>query len=318
MTTSNTNAIRSFRRASRAVVRELGFFRRTCGQTDVTPAQAHLLLALRASPNQTLSALVRRLQLDKTAGSRTLKRMVNQGWLVCQADPADKRHKRYALTPQGVTQAARVDAQATAGVHAAFAALAPAARDIAMAGMALYADGLLLARHGVTLRALSAADNAPLYTLITGVLHHEFGLPRADIAARLPALADLAAHYARPGAFYVVAADDEGVLGGAGVIPAEHPGTCTLQHMYLAPRGRGRGLAPALLRRVLSDAARAGFTTCTLDTRPDMHRAVALYTRFGFKPRPRATCDAISAVCGAHYVLSPLPAWPMEREVPVP
>ncbi len=53
--------------------------------------------------------------------------------------------------------------------------------------------------------------------------------------------------------------------------------------MYLTSRLRGLGLGAFLLQRVLQKAKTEGFKKSYLETHDSMHRANALYKKFGFE-----------------------------------
>jgi len=53
--------------------------------------------------------------------------------------------------------------------------------------------------------------------------------------------------------------------------------------LAVAPADRRRGLATALLRHVMADAAAAGATKATLEVRASNTAAIALYERLGFR-----------------------------------
>lgn len=94
----------------------------------------------------------------------------------------------------------------------------------------------------------------------------------------------------------VHARDAVGVVGSAGLgahWEPERADTLTLFGMYVAPRGRGRGVGDALVRAVLEEAHRRGHTEVILEVASNNAPAIALYERCGFvrtgmtHPHPR-------------------------------
>jgi ribosomal protein S18 acetylase RimI-like enzyme len=86
------------------------------------------------------------------------------------------------------------------------------------------------------------------------------------------------------------------VLGSAGLGPhwePERADTVTLFGMYVAPRGRGRGVGEALVRAVLEEARRRERPEVILEVASNNAPAIALYERCGFvrtgmtHPHPR-------------------------------
>ena len=57
-----------------------------------------------------------------------------------------------------------------------------------------------------------------------------------------------------------------------------------IRDLYVPPAERRRGTARALLRHVIDAARAAGARRVSLQTEPDNHAALALYTTLGFRP----------------------------------
>lgn len=85
---------------------------------------------------------------------------------------------------------------------------------------------------------------------------------------------------AKPFGLYVVAEDEEGVAGYAGmwvILDEAHVTTLAVD-----PRKRGRGIASRLLDHLEGEARRRGATTMLLEVRPSNRPALALYEKKGF------------------------------------
>ena len=103
-----------------------------------------------------------------------------------------------------------------------------------------------------------------------------------DFAAEL---ATLPGKYAAPAGELLLARDAEGTaLGCVALRPLPIEGACEMKRLYVAPRGRGRGLGRALVDAVLATAKRIGYREMRLDTLPSMAEAIPLYTKAGFVP----------------------------------
>ena len=59
---------------------------------------------------------------------------------------------------------------------------------------------------------------------------------------------------------------------------------CELKRLYVRPEFRGRGVARALLSRLIAEAAGEGYELMLLDTLPVLSAATALYESMGFYP----------------------------------
>ena len=80
---------------------------------------------------------------------------------------------------------------------------------------------------------------------------------------------------------YVVARDDERVVGYAGL--CAYPDEAFVQTMAVAPSYRGRGLGAQLLQALLVEADRRRKATVLLEVRADNPGAQRLYERHGFR-----------------------------------
>ena len=82
----------------------------------------------------------------------------------------------------------------------------------------------------------------------------------------------------------LVAEDDEGVLGVVGGFRRLDPAEVQLVSLWVAPRGRGRGAARALIRAVAGWARERGAERVVLFVQEANEPGRALYARMGFAP----------------------------------
>jgi putative acetyltransferase len=83
---------------------------------------------------------------------------------------------------------------------------------------------------------------------------------------------------------FVVARDAERRAVGCGAVVL-HPDYGELKRMYVHPRGRGQGVAKAMLAMLESKAAATGCSVLKLETGPLQPEALGLYARSGFERR---------------------------------
>lgn len=88
--------------------------------------------------------------------------------------------------------------------------------------------------------------------------------------------------YRAPGGRLLVARAD-GELAGCVLMRALGGGAAEVKRLYVREAFRGRGVARALVARLLADAREAGYTRLRLDTHLTMAPARALYESFGFR-----------------------------------
>lgn len=98
-------------------------------------------------------------------------------------------------------------------------------------------------------------------------------------------VAGMPGDYAPPSGALFVAPDGHGLAGMIG-LRALDDHTCEMKRLFVRPAARGRGLAKALIGRVLDEAQRLGYAEIRLDTLPMMGDAQSLYGALGFVDIP--------------------------------
>lgn len=279
--------IADFRRSSRQMVRELGFLRAHLDEIELSPATCHTLIELGDASPITVGELSERLQIDKSAASRTAQLLRDEGLLTAEADPSDGRRRPLHLTAQGEDRLRAAHAYADRQVEAALATLSPEDQQTVSRGMGLYAKALERSRRrrDAVVRPIRSDDDPAVANIIRTVMT-EHGACGPGFAISDPEVDQMYATYTRERSAFYVAERAGVVLGGGGFAPLEKgdPKVCELRKMYFLPEARGLGLAAEILARSLSDAREAGFETCYLETLKSMGRARDLYRSFGFQP----------------------------------
>ena len=98
-------------------------------------------------------------------------------------------------------------------------------------------------------------------------------------------LADLTKKYGLPhGRLYIAWCDDQ-PAGCIGLRRLDDQ-TCELKRLYVRPAFRGRGIAGAMMQRILDDARAIGYTAMLLDTLPFLTSAIRMYRALGFYDIP--------------------------------
>ena len=83
------------------------------------------------------------------------------------------------------------------------------------------------------------------------------------------------------GALLVACRKEDGPVAMIGLRPLD-ASTCEMKRLYVQPSARGRGLARALILRILDEARALGYREIRLDTLPMMGDAQGLYVTLGF------------------------------------
>jgi ribosomal protein S18 acetylase RimI-like enzyme len=97
---------------------------------------------------------------------------------------------------------------------------------------------------------------------------------------------------------------DRGVdVGFAAYGPAPRSGEAKLHKLYLRKDRQGRGLGSMLLRHVIEDARKAGYSTITLNVNKGNERAISTYRRNGFVIREAVVIDIGGGFVMDDYVM---------------
>jgi ribosomal protein S18 acetylase RimI-like enzyme len=120
-------------------------------------------------------------------------------------------------------------------------------------------------------------------------------------------LAGLPGRYAPPAGCLLFAEDGEHVLGCIALRQLE-PGLGEVKRMYVRPAHRGRGVARALIERLLDFAVEAGYARLRLDTLESMTAARNLYEGLGFTRIDPYYHNPIPNVAYYELVLPPPPS----------
>lgn len=87
----------------------------------------------------------------------------------------------------------------------------------------------------------------------------------------------------KPPAGFILLASFEGKPAGCIMLQELAPGICEMKRLFVHPDCRGHGVGQQLCRRLISEAAAAGYQTLRLDTGIRHHEAQALYSSLGFR-----------------------------------
>lgn len=135
--------VRRLRRDLRQLLRLLGVLdreeARCCG---VNLAQCHALLEVAGSPGLSLSELAERLLLDRSTVSRLVDGLVNDGLLLREVSPEDRRYVTLSLSRQGEVLVGGVERNMDEWLGSALCTLAEEERQKVFSGLELLAAAL--------------------------------------------------------------------------------------------------------------------------------------------------------------------------------
>jgi len=133
---------------------------------------------------------------------------------------------------------------------------------------------------GLIIRAFAPSDQAAARHLILEGLGEHFG---AVDETRNPDIDDITAHYIGRGQLFLVAEDALGLVGTAALV-FEDGAIAQVVRVSVAPRWRRRGLAQALVMRLIEAGRARGLARVWMETNDDWMPAIELYRACGFVP----------------------------------
>ncbi|KAH6685294.1 MarR family transcriptional regulator [Plectosphaerella plurivora] len=297
------------RDASRKLVRELGFMRRTLAGTNLSAAAVHALLEIGDHGIRNRVELHARLKLDGARGGdfeAAVAELLKQGEIVAEPPFVESLPTSYRLTPQGESTLRSVNAFAVARIQEALDAAAPGIGEAIALGLKAYAEALAATspapspvadpqprtgvrvepgyRPGFLARTLQMHMDYYSATLNWG-LSFETSLARdfGDLIKRLEG---------NPDNQIWAALQEPAVPGGAErivgtiLLDAEdlgEPGTAHIRGFIMDEDVRGMGVGKKLLGAVLEFVELRGFDKVVLFTMGRLAAAVYMYRKAGFE-----------------------------------
>jgi ribosomal protein S18 acetylase RimI-like enzyme len=137
---------------------------------------------------------------------------------------------------------------------------------------------MTLESSGLIIRAFAPSDQVAARRLILAGLAEHFG---AVDETRNPDIDDIAANYVDRGHLFMVADDAESLVGTAALVFEDGAGAQVVR-VSVASRSRRRGLARALVMRLIEAGRALGLARLWMETNDDWEPAIALYRACGF------------------------------------
>ncbi|MDH6267539.1 DNA-binding MarR family transcriptional regulator/GNAT superfamily N-acetyltransferase [Rhizobium sp. SG_E_25_P2] len=288
-----SNEIEAIRRASRRLVRELGFLGHGLAGTTLAPSAVHALVEM-ARAELSGKEIAQLLLLDKSSVSRLLAKLSEDGLLREESDATDGRKKKLALTRKGTDLAASIDSYADGQVARALAKLDAQNRTLVRRGLEAYSAGLESAR-------LDSPAARPELEIVSGYrpgaiaaivgLHARYYARQwrfgAVFEAKVAAgLADFVERLGRQSNEIWLAVMGEDIVGSVAVDGEDlGDGRAHLRWVIVDEAMQGRGLGRQLLKKALAFADERAFGETHLWTFAGLDAARALYERSGFSLR---------------------------------
>ncbi len=280
-------AVARLREASRQAARHLGFLESRYSETGCTHSQCHVLVELDHRRRVTVGELAGILLQDVSSTSRTIRSLVDHGFVQVLTDSEDGRRRQLHLTPAGREKVREIHAVADQQTRTALELLNPADQAIVVRGMSLYAQALARSNKltEVEIRPIIPDDDEAMSAVIHLVMS-EFGAEGNGMSIGDPEVEGMYEAYRQEQSAYFVAVKGRTLLGGAGLAPlagSSDKGVCELRKIYVMPAGRGMGLGRKLMDRCLEAAREMGYGQIYLETLDNMFHARHLFEKYGFR-----------------------------------
>ncbi|MBK0030771.1 bifunctional helix-turn-helix transcriptional regulator/GNAT family N-acetyltransferase [Erwinia sp. S43] len=283
----NKNEIRQFRAALREMVRELGMLSRRTSGTELSPLQSHILIELNSQPCGA-TELATKLCVDKASMSRTLRSLMEAGYLLRDHDEQDGRASTFRLSESGNQKLVCLEENADRFTEEALASSSSEEIQQFFQTIETFSGSLRNARRQreaeLTFRPIEARDNAAIAEIIRTSFRENKIDHLEGVSLHDPELERLSEVYRQPGSGYWVAEANGRIVGGAGLAPlGGEKGTCEMQKLYFSSEIKGMGMGRRMIAFIIAQATAMGYQSCYLETLDELKDAVRLYEAFGFR-----------------------------------
>jgi DNA-binding MarR family transcriptional regulator/GNAT superfamily N-acetyltransferase len=145
---ATSQTLAQIRRASRQLVRELGFMQPTLAGSGLPASAVHALIEIDLAGPLTAAQLATLLNLEKSSVSRMLAKLIAGGEIVEQPSPHDRRVKLLTLSERGRKSVAAIHAFGNRQVAEALQRIPPHLDASVLFGLHTYAQALTSCRSG--------------------------------------------------------------------------------------------------------------------------------------------------------------------------
>lgn len=283
----NKDEVRYFRAALREMVRELGMLSRKSSGTELSPLQSHILIELNNKPLGA-TELAAKLCVDKASMSRTLRNLMETGYLVRDHDEQDGRVSTFRLSESGKQRLLTLEKNADKFMEEALASSSDEEIQEFFETIKRFSRSLHNARRHreaeLIFRPIEAQDNAVIAEIIRKSFFENKIAHLEGVSLHDPELDHLSEVYNQPGTGYWIAEANGRIVGGAGLAPLKgEKDVCEMQKLYFTSEVKGMGMGRRMIAFITAQAKVMGYKFCYLETLDELKDAVHLYEAFGFR-----------------------------------
>lgn len=291
---ATSQTLAQIRRASRQLVRELGFMQPTLAGSGLPASAVHALIEIDLAGPLTAAQLATLLNLEKSSVSRMLAKLIAGGEIVEQASPHDRRVKLLTLSERGRKSVAAIHAFGNRQVTEALRRIPPHLDALVLSGLHTYAQALTSCRSGGEVLDEGAGValhrgflpgavgritqmHASYYARLVGFGEYFECKVASELAAFVPHL-----EHADNGLWLATIGDE--IVGSVAldVTGAAEP-NAHLRWFILDDTARGRGVGHQLLAEAISHCDSRGIPGIYLWTISGLGAARHLYEKAGFQ-----------------------------------
>ncbi|WP_025898356.1 bifunctional helix-turn-helix transcriptional regulator/GNAT family N-acetyltransferase [Sneathiella glossodoripedis] len=247
--------------------------------------EARLIYELAQRNTTTAQELCSELNLDPGYISRCLNKFQKKGLILKTISEEDRRKHTLSLTDQGLKEFAKLDRKSSALFQNILSDLSETNQQRLVSAMEEIEK--LLNQSGqstapVILRPHGAGDMGWIIQAHGEIYSKEYGwsLEFEQLVAQIAA--DFLKNF-NPEREICWIAELAGQRIGSAMVVEENAQTAKLRLVILDPIARGRGVGKNLVEQCLNFARQAGYSQMSLWTNSNLHAAIAIYKKLGFK-----------------------------------
>jgi GNAT superfamily N-acetyltransferase len=264
------------RRFNRTVTERVGALEESFLGRDCPLGASRLLWEI-GENGADLHELRDRLGLDSGYASRLIRLLENQGLIIVEAYPTDRRRRQLRLTAAGNTELQELDRLSDLAVITLLDKVPPSNRERLLAAMAEVERSLRATLVDIAVEDPRHPDVVHCFTRYTKELDAWFagGFDSGiSISANPEELT--------PPAGYCVLARLRSLPIGCGALKLHVTAPAELKRMWVDPTSRGLGVGRRLLETLETLAREHGVKVLQLETNHSLKEAIELYLRAGF------------------------------------
>jgi DNA-binding MarR family transcriptional regulator/N-acetylglutamate synthase-like GNAT family acetyltransferase len=270
------DSVALIRRFNRIVTERIGALEESFLGRD-RPLGASRLLWEIGEDGADLHELRARLGLDSGYASRLVRRLENEGLVVAEVCPSDRRRRWLRWTAAGVAEARELDRLSDLAATALLDGVPPSNRKRLLASIAEVERSLRAAFVDIDVEDPRHPDVVHCFTRYANELDARFaggfdaGISISDNQEELT-----------PPTGYCVVARLRGLPIGCGALKLHGAAPAELKRMWVDPTSRGLGVGRRLLEGLEALARENGVRVLHLETNRALKEAIELYRKAGF------------------------------------